>query len=277
MNPYPKAGGYVYTDSSALPGTGIADLPTTTFGPLERYVATADVEVGADGVRRIVAVNDNTRPVAPATRRSPAQIVADTYARWPEMMGALQESESADATRGPYIGTLTGRFYPFDPRPEDVDIVHIAHSLAMTCRYTGSCIRFYSTAEHSVHIARWLLPRYGAVIAWCGLLHDAPEALSGFGDTARPSKQKAPIIKETEERIWFHAVSVKYRLPMELPDEVHEADSRIIADEMQQNMREVDPNYINPLGIRLEYWSPERAEKEFLSAFENLQNMRAAA
>lgn len=179
--------------------------------------------------------------------------------------------------RGPYIGTLTGRFYPFDPKPEDVDIDHIAHSLAMSCRYTGACMRFYSTAEHSVHIAWWLLPRYGVMSALCGLLHDAPEALSGFGDTARPSKVKAPIIKQTEERIWFHAVSVAFGLPYEIPEEVHEADSRIIADEMRQNMREADPKYDNPLGVALRYWAPEEAKHQFLWMFRHLTKGRAAA
>ena len=176
--------------------------------------------------------------------------------------------------RGPYIGTLNGRFYPFDPRPEEVDITHIAHSLAMSCRYTGACLDFYSTAEHSVHIAQWLMPRYGADIALAGLLHDAPEALSGFGDTARPSKVKAPIIKKTEDSIWFHAVSVRFNLPAEIPNEVHDADSRIIADEMQQNMNEVDPSYDNPLGVTLRFWRPEAARGAFMAEFRHLVRRR---
>lgn len=183
-----------------------------------------------------------------------------------------------DNDRGPYIDTLTGRFWPFDPKPEEVDIVHVAHSLAMTCRYTGACRRFYSTAEHSVLIARWLVRCYPPEVALAGLLHDAPEALSGFGDTARPSKQKAPIIKQTEERIYALAVAPAFCLPPHgLPAAVHEADSRIIADEMRSNMRECDPAYTNPLGVTLEFWTPERAEEEFLAAFWALQNMMAAA
>ncbi len=202
------------------------------------------------------AANDNMRQVAaPATERNGNERV------------------------GHYISTLTGRFWPFDPRPEDVDINHIAHSLAMSCRYTGACRRFYSTAEHSVHIAQWLTARgFHPIVALAGLLHDAPETLSGFGDTARPSKVKAPIIKETEERIWDLAVAPAFGLADGgLPIAVHEADSRIIADEMQQNMHEVDPNYTNPLGIQLKYWSPDVAELHFLHTFNQLQDERARA
>lgn len=226
------------------------DLPMTTFGPLNAYgmeITKGDHTVHkawVNGGRVYPPTNDNA-PVA-----------------------------AQPADRGPYIGTLTGRFYPFDPRPEEVDITHVAHSLAMTCRYTGSCIRFYSTAEHSVHIARWLLPRHGAKVALSGLLHDAPEALSGFGDTARPSKVKAPIIKETEERIYSLAVAPSLGLDSELPAAVHEADNRIIADEMTQNMREVDPAYTNPLGVRLEYWPPGVAELYFLDLFGKLTGNR---
>lgn len=179
-----------------------------------------------------------------------------------------------DNRRGPCISTLNGRFFPFDPKPEDVDIVHIAHSLGMLCRYTGACRRFYSVGEHSVHIALWLLPKFGPTIALSGLLHDAPETLSGFGDNARPSKVKAPIIKQTEDAIYRVALSRAFDLPAPLPREVHEADSRIIADEMQQNMHEVDPSYNNPLGVKLQYWFPDVAKIYFLDTFRKIQLMR---
>ena len=36
---------------------------------------------------------------------------------------------------GDWIQTYTGKcFYPLDPRPEEIDIMDIAHSLSMTCR-----------------------------------------------------------------------------------------------------------------------------------------------
>ncbi|RWO08247.1 hypothetical protein [Mesorhizobium sp.] len=187
-----------------------------------------------------------------------------------------------DNDRGPYVVAYTGRFYPFDPKPEDVRIADIAHGLAHSARYNGAGRRFYSTAEHSHHIAIWLLPRYGAQTALTGLLHDAPEPLSGFGDVLRPVKDSAPIIKETETNIWRKALAPAFDLPLDMPLAVHEADSRIIADEMRQNLAEVDPGYRDPLGVTLNFWSPEVAEVWFLSTFKILveavkaENMRAA-
>lgn len=69
--------------------------------------------------------------------------------------------------------TFSGALYwPMDPRPEDVNILDIAHSLSMQCRYTGHVSKFYSVAEHSVHVSN-IVPKE---LAMCGLLHDATEA-----------------------------------------------------------------------------------------------------
>ena len=55
-----------------------------------------------------------------------------------------------DAPRiGDWMQTYSGkRYYPVDPRIEDVDINDIAHALSHLCRYGGHCSRFYSVAEH---------------------------------------------------------------------------------------------------------------------------------
>lgn len=171
--------------------------------------------------------------------------------------------------RGPYIAVYRGRFYPFDPRASEVDIETIAHQLAAIVRYGGGTEKPYSVAEHSVHIARWLRPRYGDRTALYGLLHDAPEALSGFGDVQRPSKDRVPQIRAIEEKIW-HAVAAAFGLSPMIPVEVHDADNRIIADEMAQGMWESDPLYRNPLGIELQFWDPGRAEIYFLDTFRKL-------
>lgn len=172
-----------------------------------------------------------------------------------------------DNNRGPYVLAHTGRFYPFDPSPADTRIEDIAHGLAHSARYNGAGKRYYSTAEHSVLIANWIWWHLSAIDALAGLMHDAPEPLSGFGDVLRPVKDRAPIIKETETNIWRRAIAPAFGLPLELPAIVHEADSRIIADEMSQNMIEMDPSYRNPLGVELQFWSPAEAEANFLATF----------
>jgi hypothetical protein len=42
-----------------------------------------------------------------------------------------------------------GRFWPLDPRQEDIHIEDIANGLALDCRYAGQCKidSFYSVAE----------------------------------------------------------------------------------------------------------------------------------
>jgi len=85
--------------------------------------------------------------------------------------------------KGDWIQTFSGRqYWPLDPRPEDVDVQDIAHHLSNLCRFTGACKRYYSVAEHSVHVS-YLVPSRLALV---GLLHDASEAYCN--DIARPVK-----------------------------------------------------------------------------------------
>ena len=72
-----------------------------------------------------------------------------------------------------WIQTFTGKqFYPLEPRLEDIDIVDIAHSLSMQCRFGGHCREFYSVAQHCLNVSD-LCPPY---LKLAGLLHDAAEA-----------------------------------------------------------------------------------------------------
>lgn len=217
----------------------------------------------ADGVEIVEVANDNAISVESYSRRVATEQEA--------ALASLDAVLDSRVDRGPYIGTHTGRFYMTDPRPEDFCIEDVAHGLSRICRYTGACDQHLSVAEHSVHISDWLLDTEGCKrLALIGLMHDAPEALSGFGDVSRPSKGLAPIIKEIEDGIYRKAVAPKFGLPADIPQIVHEVDSRIIADEMTQNMNECDPAHNNPLGIRLQFWSPAFAKAAFLMRFSAL-------
>lgn len=131
----------------------------------------------------------------------------------------------AEERFGDWIQTFTGRcFYPLDPRPDEVDILDIAHASAMRCRYAGHTTRFYSVAEHAVLVSH-LVPREDAL--W-GLLHDAAEAYSA--DIPRPIKGAFPMWKRMEQLI-MQAVCLRFSLPMQEPESVRYFDTAILNDE----------------------------------------------
>jgi hypothetical protein len=180
---------------------------------------------------------------------------------------------------GDFIQTFTGKqFWPMDPHVEDVDIQDIAHALAMQCRYAGHCLSFYSVAEHSVHIADWLLPRHGVEVAFCGLMHDGTE--TWLVDVPRPVKPHLGGYKAAEANIWRKAMVPAFGLPDEITAAVHEADSRILLDERAQNMSPAKyvggwPN-VEPLGVKLRFWQPPLAKEAFLDRFNKLSVLRGA-
>jgi len=55
---------------------------------------------------------------------------------------------------GDWIQTFSGlQFWPLDPRPDEINIEDIAHALSLQCRFGGHCNRFYSVADHSIHVS----------------------------------------------------------------------------------------------------------------------------
>jgi len=78
--------------------------------------------------------------------------------------------------RGNWLQTAGGRaFFPLDPRPEDVDILDIAHALSFVCRFGGHCLNFYSDSHAALaeRIVPW--PPRIAFHAFC----DAFQLLGG--------------------------------------------------------------------------------------------------
>lgn len=205
----------------------------------------------------------------------------------PDPRDARYHSADVDAgSRGGWNEQYTGtRFYTFAPSPNEVRIDDIAHALGFQCRYNGNCKRFYSVAEHSCLLSDWVRgngPRGGmgdqaafedpfrheALIA---LMHDAAEAY--IGDLVRPVKHRMPEFKELEgviERVVFPSLG----LPPELPGWMKALDSRILCDERWQVMltqeNEWSTDELEPLGVRIRFWRPERAEYEFHRRFMEL-------
>jgi len=179
-----------------------------------------------------------------------------------------------EARKGTFCVTFGGRkYYPEDPRPEDVSIYDIAHHLSMLCRYTGAVRKFYSVAEHSVWVSH-LVPSEHQFVA---LMHDAAEAY--INDLARSVKGALPAYADLEARNWAVIAQV-FGLPLTLPPSVREADERIFKNETAALYGLTPPDWgagIEPyddvviLAVR-----PERAERMFLRRFAQLQRMREA-
>lgn len=107
-----------------------------------------------------------------------------------------------------WMGTYTGiKFYPYDPKAEQIDIYDIATSLSHLCRFTGHCNRFYSVAQHSLNAA-YILDElgYDTKLQLYALLHDASEAY--ISDLNRPFKihlsQYVEVEDEIQDIIWEH-------------------------------------------------------------------------
>lgn len=242
----------------------MADLVVGRIEFGERSLGVLPVEKGAFA------------PVIPSQPKTYSDVTTETFG--PIEKYAPANDNVPKPKRGPFIQIWPDRqFFPFDPRPEEVFIESIAHGLSRICRYSGAVEKHYSVAEHSVLTARWLRQRYGVTSALCALLHDAPESLSGFGDVGRPVKGLAPIIGGTEDDIWRRSVSKRFGLPVELPAEVHEADTRILADELAANLAPMEwhRKHDNPLGVTIRCWYPEQAKEEFLMTFDALMDCRA--
>lgn len=89
------------------------------------------------------------------------------------------------------IDTFTGkRLSILALDPEDVDIVDIAHSLSLRCRFNGHIQQLYSVAQHSVILARMVARDGGSPMSQLrALLHDAAEFVTG--DSPGPVKHTA--------------------------------------------------------------------------------------
>jgi hypothetical protein len=159
-----------------------------------------------------------------------------------------------------------GAVWPTDMKPEDVNIYDIAHGLSKLCRYGGQCLRFYSVGEHSVHVCD-AAPDEHKLTA---LLHDASEAY--LVDVPRPLKPALLNYKELEGAI-EQAVAQRFGTAYPLPPEVKTLDNRILADERFQNMAKPPRPWVDngeALGVRLQFWTPEKAAFEFLARFYQL-------
>jgi len=155
-------------------------------------------------------------------------------------------------------------FWPLEPDVERIDINDIAHALSMQCRFAGHVQRFYSVAEHCIHVSRAVPPED----ALWGLLHDAAEAY--LVDLPRPVKPYLSGYATAEARL-LEAVATRFGLPEAMPLSVHDADNRILINERDALLA---PSHIpwgwnaEPLpDVHIVGWLPGAARGLFLQRF----------
>jgi hypothetical protein len=168
-----------------------------------------------------------------------------------------------------FIGTFSGlRFWPLFPNPDDIVIADIAHALSNQCRFGGHASKFYSVAEHSVHVSQLCLPKD----ALWGLLHDASEAY--LVDLPRPLKQlpEFSAYREAERRLQ-RAVAVRFGLPEDQPASVAEADDTMLWIEAHSLLDSAAVEFVRDKRPPFEITDPllpVEAERLFLNRFKVL-------
>lgn len=183
----------------------------------------------------------------------------------------MVKEDHSDYRLGAWMSTYTGKkFWPLDPRPEDICIVDIAHALSLISRFGGHTNEFYSVAQHSVHVA-YSLPEETRL--W-GLLHDATEAY--IGDMILPLKASEEFQNfVTVEARLMAAVCERFGLPKTPPPAVKVADRTMLVTEARDLMEHTPEEWHKALGVepqifKVSPWSPLVAESMFLDAFDKL-------
>jgi hypothetical protein len=235
--------------------------------------------------------------------RAPRPEVADEPMQWDQAIERVADFDDEVPTlvRNPagvlenwhkpergWMQTYSGRrFYPLEPSAADVELVDVAHGLAMTCRYGGHSKRFYSVAEHCVLVSdivegdarRAGMPAdFVRAIALEALLHDSAEAY--IGDMVRPLKHQAEMaeFRRAEERIEeCIRAAFKIQSTEQSRKVIKIVDDRILVDEITalmpnpQMYLETDTLLgVEPIGVLICGWSPELAQHRFLERYREL-------
>jgi hypothetical protein len=169
----------------------------------------------------------------------------------------------------PWIRLYSGKKFHFlDPKPDQIDIEDIAHNLSQLCRYTGSCKKFYSIAEHCCHVSD-ILPND---LRLAGLAHDFAEAY--IADLNSPLKSILPQYKEIENRV-DSVIFKKFKIKYPFPSEVKNADMTLLVTEMRDLMPKEDFRTIpfKPLDKKIEPWTMQKAKRELIKRFYRYYNV----
>ena len=173
---------------------------------------------------------------------------------------------------GPWVGTNAGNYISLtNPNPGEITIEDIATGLSNVCRFNGQLDRWYSVAEHSIHVAE-LVPKEYKLQA---LLHDATEAY--ICDVPTPLKHMLGDAYKNVESVLAAAIGRKFGVNLlDLSDVVRQADRVMVVSErdaFQVLPRKWGPEYENVLrypGLSRRYSIPSEARDAFLRTYRNI-------
>lgn len=164
----------------------------------------------------------------------------------------------------------------------DVKIRSIARALSMLCRYAGHVKKFYSVAEHSVHVSRAVNFETDGDLRLAGLLHDATEAY--VCDLPTDLKHLDALagyraIEDRLQKVIFAALDVR---PFNLPPAVKRADKRVARNEALAILDPVpewahDERYPPYTFLHISAWDPAEAEEQFMRRYMELTKVRRVA
>ena len=168
-----------------------------------------------------------------------------------------------------WIETYSGNRFDFDALDANAYCIEdVAHALGNTCRFSGHVQRFYSVAEHSVHVAN-ALPNDCKLL---GLLHDGSEAY--MSDVCKPLKAMLGTYQDIEREVQCHVYhAFANRSPnAEEGALIHTADMGCLLAEAKHLLLTGGRSWVGaftepPLPIVPQCWEPCRAEREFRSMF----------
>jgi hypothetical protein len=173
-----------------------------------------------------------------------------------------------------WIVTNSGKkFHPFNPNPDDISLLDIAHSLSLQCRWNGHIDSFYSVAQHSVMVSR-IVEEIDPEHSLEALMHDAAEAFTS--DVPLPIKMALPDFMVMEKRV-EKAISEKFSLNFPWPKSIKKADRIALNTEA---IHLFDHDVLNLLDINvdtsrndfwIEPWYPTEAETQFLRRWNDLK------
>lgn len=169
---------------------------------------------------------------------------------------------------------------PLNLQTGDVLLHDIAHHLGNSCRFSGGTDPFYSVAEHSVRVTRWVRQQSGSIEdqRWA-LVHDASEAY--LVDLPKPLKADPAFgrafrrVEASIERV----VAEKFSLTGTIPSIVHDGDKCLYAAEVRDLMPpspqwdewEIPAELQAKVPIHeIKPWGAAKGRRKFLLEFEKL-------